>query len=156
VFGTNVKLPAKRDIPSEESVSDEELVALVRPLYGRKAADRLKAELANCDAYNFDAKKKKIRTGYLRRRGSLACFMQELKLRFCLRCSSTLEFGYAQGFALIGHASHAGTTGKKGERARFECPRHVVVAEIAKPFCRASLVRQKIGSSRSWLVVLRK
>lgn len=90
-----LELPAKREIPSEESVSDEELVDLVSPLYGRKTADQLKAKLADCDTYNFDAKKKQIRHRYLRRRGSLACFMQELKQRFCLRCTPTLEFGYA-------------------------------------------------------------
>jgi len=81
-FHVLLELPAEKEVVPAEDVSDEELIDLVRPLYGRKAANRLAAELANCDAWNFDAKKEKIRNGYLRRRGSLACFMQELKQRF--------------------------------------------------------------------------
>lgn len=62
--------------------SDEELADLVRPLYGKAAAEQLAAELRNCDENGFDAKKAQIRQGYLKRRGRLDSFMKDLKQRF--------------------------------------------------------------------------
>jgi len=81
-FHILVEVPAEDDIKPEDAVSDKELVRMVKTLYGAKGARQLEMELANCDQWGFDEKKKLIRHGYLKRRGQLKCFMQELKQRF--------------------------------------------------------------------------
>ena len=94
-FHLLLEVPAAAEIRPSEEVSDKELISLIRPLYGQKKARQVALELANCDQHGFTEKKEKIRQSYLDRRGKLDVFMKELKQRFCLRCSPTLEFGYA-------------------------------------------------------------
>jgi len=48
-FHILVEVPDQDSLLPAEKVSDEELVSLVRPLYGEKEAERLRMELANCD-----------------------------------------------------------------------------------------------------------
>ena len=53
----------EEDIVAIGRVSDDELVALVRPLYGNEAADLLGLELKNCDDHGLGEKRRQIRGG---------------------------------------------------------------------------------------------
>jgi len=81
-FHILVEVPDQDSLLPAEKVSDEELVSLVRPLYGEKEAERLRMELANCDDWGFEEKKVVIRNRFLDRRGKLDEFMKSLKQRF--------------------------------------------------------------------------
>jgi len=81
-FHILLQVPDERDVKTGAEVSDEELVAMIRPLYGAESAKQLAMELKNCDDCNFDAKKALIREKFLKRRGRLDIFMKDLKQRF--------------------------------------------------------------------------
>jgi REP element-mobilizing transposase RayT len=81
-FHLLLRVPDEGELMPADAVSDAQLVAMVRPLLGAKAAQNLAAELANCDQWGFAAKKQQIRDGFLRRRGRLDLFMKDLKQRF--------------------------------------------------------------------------
>lgn len=81
-FHILLEVPDQEGMAPAEAVSDDELVGLVRPLYGEKEAERLRMELANCDVWDFTEKKEEIRNSYLDRRGKLDEFMKSLKQRF--------------------------------------------------------------------------
>ena len=68
-------VPDESEFAGEE-ISDEMLVGMVRPLYGKEAAKRLEMELGNCDEQRFAEKEARNREGYMSRRGRLDSFMK--------------------------------------------------------------------------------
>ena len=77
-FHLLLRVPGADELTAAEEVSDEQLVKMMRPLYGAQAA----RELRNCDEHRFVERKKEIRDSFLRRRGRLDEFMKNLKQRF--------------------------------------------------------------------------
>ena len=81
-FHVLLRVPDADELAPAEEVSDEQLVRLMRPLYGAQAARDLARELRSCGEHGLDARREEIRDGFLRRRGRLDEFMKGLKQRF--------------------------------------------------------------------------